>query len=307
MSKLADTPPTAAALDALAYPALFSAADGTSRTGQAWYTGFVRADLILVVCAAALTAASGIQAVVPPTAAIVLRGISVAMLVLALVARTTNRVRRPEREWFDGRAVAESAKTTTWKYMMRTQPYDGDDSEADGQLLSDFRSLIQDRRALPYATAILTHGGEQITPRMRAVRSMPWQDRRDLYVAQRVQDQERWYAGKAQASRTAAAAWFWVGWLAQGAALGLSIVSLVVQTLPNVIGVLTSVAAAATGWTQLRRHDELAQSYAVAAQELSLSASELSSAPDEAAFLKGVQQAEDSISREHKLWVARRQ
>jgi hypothetical protein len=293
-------------LGSVEYPALFTAADGTSLTGQAWYTGFVRVDLALVVLAAAASAVAGFGAL-QPSVAIVLRALSVAMLILALLARTTNRLRRPDKDWFGGRAVAESVKTAAWKYMMRGQPYAGPDPDADSQLIGDLRSIMQDRKSLSYASAALTSGGQQITSRMRAVRALPWQQRRDVYLDQRVRNQQTWYASKAQASQHAAAVWFWVGWLAQGAALALAVVSLAAPAIPNIVGVFTSIAAASTGWAQLRHHDELAQSYSVAAQELSLTASEIDAAPDEATFLKGVQAAEDAISREHKLWIAHRE
>ena len=156
------------------YPALFAGADTTSRGGQAWYTGFVRADLILVVLAAAVSAIAGMNNVVQAPAANVLRGMSVALLILALLARTTNRIRRPEQEWWNGRAVAESTKSAAWKYMMRGQPYTGPESDADTHFATDLRSLLQDRTSLPYASVVLSHGGEQITAGMRAVRGMPW-------------------------------------------------------------------------------------------------------------------------------------
>jgi hypothetical protein len=65
-------------------------------------------------------------------------------------------------------------------------------------------------------------------------------------------------------------------------------------------------ASAIAAWTQMKRHNELAQSYALAAQELEELEAVATNQISGNAFTQLVEQAENSISREHTLWCARR-
>jgi hypothetical protein len=53
---------------------------------------------------------------------------AVAAIVLlgSIVAKYVSKQRSDDKEWFDGRAVAESVKTLTWRYMMRLKPFEYD-------------------------------------------------------------------------------------------------------------------------------------------------------------------------------------
>lgn len=74
----------------------------------------------------------------------------------------------------------------------------------------------------------------------------------------------------------------------------------------NYLPLLAAVVAAVFAWLQLKRHQELAKAYGVAALELGTMLgriSECDSADRLAAF---VEEAEEAMSREHTLWRARR-
>jgi len=70
--------------------------------------------------------------------------------------------------------------------------------------------------------------------------------------------------------------------------------------------VLSAAGAALISWTQVKKYQELAQSYDVTAQELGMVAEQLRHIGDEPRFSTFVSEAESAISREHTLWVARR-
>jgi hypothetical protein len=74
----------------------------------------------------------------------------------------------------------------------------------------------------------------------------------------------------------------------------------------NVVPVITTCAAAFAAWGQMKRHDELAQSYAMATQELEGLASLANGQANAADFVQFIEQTENSISREHTMWCARR-
>lgn len=70
--------------------------------------------------------------------------------------------------------------------------------------------------------------------------------------------------------------------------------------------VLATGASAVLAWLQIRRHQELAQSYAVASHELALAESRARHVRSEEELARFVGDAEAAISREHTLWIARR-
>ena len=56
----------------------------------------------------------------------------------------------------------------------------------------------------------------------------------------------------------------------------------------------------------MKRHSELAQTYALAAQDLGELEAIAMDIAEEEEFLALVEQVEDTISREHTMWCARR-
>lgn len=56
----------------------------------------------------------------------------------------------------------------------------------------------------------------------------------------------------------------------------------------------------------MRQHEELAQSYAVAALELGFIEEQVGRVSDDKGLSAFVADAESAISREHTLWIARR-
>src|SRR3712207_2381101 len=104
-------------------------------------------DLSFHVVGAILTALpflvpSGYGSAFGAVAAIVLLG--------SIVAKFVGQQRRYDKEWFDGRAVAESAKTLTWRYMMRLEPFQEDDATSDREFIEELAELRNARSDLGY-------------------------------------------------------------------------------------------------------------------------------------------------------------
>ena len=69
-----------------------------------------------------------------------------------------------------------------------------------------------------------------------------------------------------------------------------------------ILGFLSTITATIVTWRQTKRFDELKVTYAVAVKELHSLKAKFSLEKDESDILKFVEEAEKSISREHKLW-----
>jgi SMODS and SLOG-associating 2TM effector domain 1 len=143
---------------------------------------------------------------------------------------------------------------------------------------------------------------------MREVRGRSTAARRDLYRSVRIGEQIDWYRSRAVAYGARSAQLFWLGVAAQLAAFGVVAVGLVVPAIArfNILGLLGTVAIAATVISQVNRHDELSKRYGFAMQELSFADTNAASAASESAFASAVVDAEGVIAREHGLWLGGR-
>lgn len=286
------------------YPSLYRCADAASLKAQSTYLLLHKVylgSLVLGSVTSALTAI-GSQAVntCPYT------GLAV-ILVVGLLILWAMRARQDDKIWFDGRAVAESVKTATWRFMMRAQPFH-EDSSAESVFLADLKEIREARPHLgKHLAAAMSADGSAITDFMKRKRSSSLEERRDFYASARIRDQKTWYANKAKANANSGAKWFWAIAFLQIVIVALAIVQASSGGLGiNAIPIVTTCAAAIAAWSQMKRHDELSQSYALAAQELEEIETIASNQMNEEVFSQLVEQAENSISREHTMWCARR-
>ena len=283
------------------FPALYAAADKTARSGELRYVGLTSADLVLVVAAALF---GGLSALGSEHDARWFAAGAAACLVAALLVRFANRSTQPNREWWDGRAVAETVKSATWRYVARVGPFSGGD--ADKAFIDQLTDILDESRRQRAELQTTDDDAPQITETMQRLRALGANERRAVYLSDRVQDQIRWYSSRAKTHRQRASQWFWVGAAAQLVALAWAIARAAEPMALNFVAFFSSVAAGGTAIAQVGRHDELARSYSYAAQELNLFKSLLERAKDDVAFAHLVEQTELAISREHTLWVAKR-
>jgi len=212
---------------------------------------------------------------------------------------------RPEKAWYDGRATAESAKSLAWEYAVGGGPFCVETCpNADDLLLSRLSDLVTKLR--DFAVDFQADASEQISAAMQKLRTSSLEDRRNAYLSGRIDDQRTWYVAKARWNERRNHTWLIVSLASQGAGvvgaflLGAGVINV------NALGVLAAVAASAAGWVQAKDHASLSRAYKIAAQELGLARARLVSETDEVTWANLVDDAEQAISREHTLWLARR-
>jgi len=286
-------------------PALFRAADSASLRAQRDYLSLVKADLMTIILASAVTSVAACSPSL--RAGLAITG---AVLMLGGVVLTTFLLQQqPDRLWFNARAVADSVKTIAWRYMTCADPFARNLNlrEADGQLCKTLDRVLMENRAVGGALGGIDGADEQVTARMREIRQLGTTERLRVYLISRVRDQREWYAAKALDNRRTSGRWLWaVG----GTQMGGAIAAIAMVRWPNLEfnlpSVLASLAAAFVAWLQVKRHQELASSYGLAAHELGLSESQSMHVHTDDELSDFVDQAEGAISREHTMWVARR-
>ena len=127
------------------YPALFSAADAAALSGERWYAKLIEIDFVLVALGALI---AGVVSALPTSWRQAVAAIAVIVLAVAVVLRWVNRATRRDKVWFDGRSVAESVKTASWRYMMRLPPFSGAADQAEERLVAELEEILRARNDL---------------------------------------------------------------------------------------------------------------------------------------------------------------
>lgn len=181
------------------YPALQLSASRSSDRAQRRFLRFVRAEYALLLCV------SLGYLFLPPVPGV---HISLMALVLAALASAGYRAwKKPDEDWYQFRALAESVKTLTWRYAMKATPFEGSEAESRAAFRDRLRELLKVNSSLGPKFASYSADGEQITETMSAARGSSLDQRKRLYREFRIDDQRRWYQKKASGNQTAAVAW----------------------------------------------------------------------------------------------------
>ena len=228
------------------------------------------------------------------------------ILLLGLTALLVRSLCRPEQGWYKARAVAESIKTSAWRYVMRAHPYDGDDENARRAFLRYVREIVETNRVVAGAGIEQTVTYEQVTAEMTFIRTTSLKDRIATYLQQRVDEQQQWYVDKAKSNRKAFKIWLTVSCLGYAASIGLALLRIAHPKWEHVpIEPLLLFSSSVIGWIQIKRHSELASSYTLTAREIGIAREEKSKIFNEDQMSAFVNETELAFSREHTQWVAR--
>ena len=287
------------------FPALYLAADSASRMAQKRHLRFTALILGTLVASAALGTAAGIF----PRASTVLALLSGVGAAASFMVTSIRKAMKPEKLWYSGRAVAENAKSMAWRYMTGADPYPLSltGPEVDRKFITDLREMAENQSQAALGLGSEFSDRPQITARMREVRNVPMEQRLQIYRAARIRDQREWYGNKARKSQIVANRYFVVIQTSQALALAGTIALLSpLGSKWNLGGVFSALASALIAWLQVRQHEELAQTYSVAALDLGFIEAQAEDVASEQELGAVVNNAESTLGREHSQWMVRK-
>ncbi|MEV6343563.1 DUF4231 domain-containing protein [Actinoplanes sp. NPDC051851] len=279
-------------------PATYYAASEGSRLGQRRFLTTTRIRLVALFLAAVGGAASWTAGSFD-----LLGWLALLAFTTALATEFYQLTTDPVHLWYEARAATESTKTVTWRYLVGGDPFPAgmDPHRADEQFLSRLHDILEGLASV--ALPPIDDSDEQITPYMRERRATSFEERRELYLTDRITSQARWYGREARRHDRMARA-------CTAAAVALEFAGVIGATLKafgrfdiDLLGMLGAGAAGVMAWSQARQYAYNSRAYSVAYQELAAIRSELRAVP-EADWARYVQDAEEAISREHTLWRA---
>jgi SMODS and SLOG-associating 2TM effector domain 3/SMODS and SLOG-associating 2TM effector domain 1 len=282
------------------FPIVFNSADKVSLAAQKEYILLIKLQLSFLLITTIISTFIGLY-----------RGLLIIVaisMVGSLFVTSLIRIRKKERFWFDGRALAESIKTLCWRYMMGADPFKITlpDEKVDRLFNESVKNVLQERKSLSSTLVSKSKNQMYITTAMKEIRSLDFRQRIELYLQYRVQNQQNWYSDKCEYNRKRENWLFNTSFLLQILAIVYIIILINQNWTVNITGILSALATVTITWLQVKQHQELAQAYGLAAQELNFIYSMSFDVQSEESLSDYVNETENAISREHTLWVARR-
>lgn len=214
---------------------------------------------------------------------------------------------KPELKWYMGRAVAESIKAISWKFMMNSEPFNSPDEKANQLLLlNTIKKITEKAGENGFSINVSAPHDEWVTQRMIEVSKMNYLEKKALYSQSRLDDQITWYRKKALFNKGMA---IFLAWLM---IIFLTITALYifyyakVPHITNVPEVTIFLVTAMIAIMEMNKYRELKESYSYTYNELRYIRSRIGIINDDEGLNEFVNDAEMAISREHTMWLARR-
>jgi hypothetical protein len=231
-------------------------------------------------------------------------GVGAIAFLVALLSLLYRALRKPEDTWYEGRAAAESIKTLAWRFAVTGDPFAEAISTKDAErlLVERIHKILDGLKHLtiPLAPA----GALEISIKMRHCREASWAERRQAYQEGRINDQINWYSARAAVHKQRDRTWTVVTVACAAAGFLLGGARFIGLFDVDFLGIGAAITSAALAWNQLNQNRINYASYSVAAHELRLIAARYPDVSQDDWQLF-VSDAEDAISREHTMWLAR--
>lgn len=275
-------------------PSAFTTAEEASRRGQTRFKRAMMVALVLLVVAAAAGLVHESWA----------GWVSGAAFAGSILATGLGFFRDAEDDWYDGRAVAESAKTLTWKYAVGGEPFEVMEPDAQTAYDRALAAVVKEIHTLRGSVAAPARTSE--SEKLRLLREEPLEARREVYREQRLKDQRDWYGRRGGEHRSTARTWQVLAVVLQVAGLVGALLKGADIVQVDLLSVFATAGAGAVAWLAAGDYVKTARAYELTTLELNRVLGIVNSIGEEAAWATFVADAEQAMSREHTAWQARR-
>lgn len=280
------------------FPALYRSADQLSLDSQKYFFRALLIHLAVLVVAAILS--------MPLFLGKWVFILQLLALICSLGCSIYLSTVRPDRYWYAGRAVAESVKTITWRYISKAEPFNTEDDLARSEFKQSLKMIFDQNHDV--CRKLTDHANEeQFTDMMEQMRKSSLDSRKENYSKNRIKNQRDWYAKKAAFNKKMGNFFFWVLVVTNFIGVVLAVLKIIdINPMYLPVDVFIALAASSLSWIQAKRFTELSASYALTAHEIGFINEQSARIRTEEDFSKFVGDAENAFSREHTQWAARR-
>lgn len=287
------------------FPALYHTSTLESGNAQTTLLCFSKINIVLLSLGAIMSAINVSMLTNHSLVLIITHG-STAMLISSIILTFAMELANYEKKWYDGRAIAESIKTLSWRFLMNTEPYKTEINPEE-RFRQDLHSILRSKPSFAELLGGDTSTKQQITDKMRSIKKASLETRKQIYHINRIQNQKNWYSKKSKENKNSGSLFFWI---LMGVQLLAIFCSIFILQKPNILvnptGFFTTISTGILAWIQLKQYRTLAESYGLTTHELGIIESKIEEIKSNDDFSDFVLQAETAISREHTVWKARR-
>lgn len=290
-------------MDEKKFPILFRLADKKSNQSQKIFICLNLAILVLLILSSISSIFVG-ESKAPYSLVL----FCTACLVVSTLLNLYIFIFKPEKSWYEGRAIAESVKTLTWKFITGTKPFGIDLNQENSENLfnENLKKIIGQKKDFFVLIGKKYPDEKMISEEMLNIRFMDFEARKTIYLTARVQDQINWYSNNASRNAKFKTTAFIFMITFQFLGIGFFILELNYETTLSLTSLAITLTSIFLAWLQLKRYQELSESYAITAMELKFIKDKSKFVTDNDQLAKYVDDTENAISREHTLWLARR-
>jgi energy-coupling factor transporter transmembrane protein EcfT len=209
--------------------------------------------------------------------------------------------------WYNARAVAESIKTTSWRFAMKAAPYNINDNDAKDLLIHRIVEIVNSNIDFKQRMGTQFANDPAIPDDMIEMRSRDVEVRKGFYYENRIVEQKNWYIKKSSFNKNRSLLFFIILAIISIILCALLFISTGFNDVKFPIESLLSIISAIFIWIQTKRYSELEKSYALTVNEIRMCV-EMDSNKDmcENTFSDYVNDTENAFSREHTQWLARK-
>lgn len=280
------------------YPAIYKDASALSDRTQKIYLYCLRAFLCVLVLSSVLSSYFDNFLWLRITNAIVAIGI----VVFSFVFHFHNF----QGIWYNARAVAESIKTTSWRFAMKAEPYNISDSDAKDLLKHRIVEIVNSNIDFKQHMGTRFANDPAIPDDMIEMRNKKIEERKKIYCENRVIEQKHWYIKKSNFNKNRSLLFFIILAIVSIIFCALLFVSIEFKDTKFPTESLLSIISAIFVWIQTKRYSELEKSYALTVNEICMVEVDGHKDMCESRFSDYVNDTENAFSREHTQWLARK-
>ena len=283
------------------YPTLYKTADKLSLKHQRRYYRYLLGYLSLLMVGALTSFFSTTPC---------LKTINIIVFVCSLFIYILSKVLDPQELWYNGRAVAESVKTRTWRWIMKAHPYNKIRYSASNDFIEDLQTILNENKSLfnyyceddrMECESMFT-----ISDKMRQIRELSTKDKVAFYNENRVKEQQRWYKAKAKNKHQSYNIFFGITVGLYTIIIALMIID-ISMTINYPIEVLAVAASSTISWIEAKKYNELSKAYNLASQDIALIRElDVEGQIGEDELSNYIIDSENAFSREHTQWFARK-
>lgn len=277
-------------------PYAYDRFNNISKICQTRYLNLIKAQSVILIIIALLSSLSVSSTECEQELRYTIVGLSIIILGLVVIQQNKNYM----QGWQNARFIAESVLSNSWLFSFKIGIYNTNEKTATTSFIDNV-DKIEKEVELKNFLSIYSSSMPTIADWMQTLfneTSIP--NKKAFYIKHRLDDQINWYTKKSEFNMKRSGFWFTFSLILLLTGIILTLFILLSQF--SILGFLSTVTAAILTWRQTKRFDELKVTYAVAAKELHSLKAKFELEKDEPDILKFVEEAEKSISREHKLW-----